>query len=174
MIIFNFSLKYGAAEKGTFIKGVSMKIIRRAASIASVVIMLGIASPDQMAFSADVTPRGVVNRFFSAQSEDLEQLAYAYDLVSEKMRDGKSREEYAFSEARDRAELSPVKIKILNVMEGPDSLSMVMTLCTYQSDTGQVSRKELYYLVESSSGWKINEVETGEWVENAQQATYNY
>ncbi len=105
----------------------------------------------------------VIQKYFFLRKANVVALDESYDMITEGMRTGLSREEYVRRMFADFVSYEPHVIKITNIT-GASGTAMVSALCIYKARYNVVSREELFFLVEEDYTWKIHEVQTGQWI----------
>ena len=111
----------------------------------------------------DVSLGRVIQKYFFLQKANVDALDESYDLITDGMRAGLSREEYVRRMYASYIPYEPHGIKVINIM-GESGTAMVSALCTYKARYDVLSREELFFLVEENYLWKINEVQAGQWL----------
>ena len=105
----------------------------------------------------------VIQKYFFLQKANVDALDESYDMITDGMRAGQSREEYVRRMYASLIPYEPHGIKLINIM-GESGTAMVSALCTYKARYNVISREELFFLIEENYLWKINEVQTGQWL----------
>ena len=105
----------------------------------------------------------VIQKYFFLQKANVDALDESYDIITDGMRAGQSREEYVRRMYASLIPYEPHGIKLINIM-GESGTAMVSALCTYKARYDVISREELFFLIEENYLWKINEVQTGQWL----------
>ena len=105
----------------------------------------------------------VIQKYFFLQKANVDALDESYDMITDGMRAGQSREEYVRRMYASLIPYEPHGIKLINIM-GESGTAMVSALCTYKARYDVISREELFFLIEENYLWKINEVQTGQWL----------
>ncbi|MEK7679632.1 MAG: hypothetical protein AAB356_05520 [Deltaproteobacteria bacterium] len=127
------------------------------------IIVCVVAVFNNAAKSDDASLARVIQKYFFLQKAHVDALDESYDLITDGMRAGLSREEYIRRMYASLITYEPHGIKLINIM-GESGTAMVSALCTYKARYDVISREELFFLVEENYIWKINEVQTGRWL----------
>ncbi|MCR4286406.1 MAG: hypothetical protein NUW09_00140 [Deltaproteobacteria bacterium] len=127
-------------------------------------IIAGVVAVFNNASKGDDASLGrVIQKYFFLQKANVDALDESYDLITDGMRAGLSREEYVRRMYASYIPYEPHGIKVINIM-GESGTAMVSALCTYKARYDVLSREELFFLVEENYLWKINEVQAGQWL----------
>lgn len=105
----------------------------------------------------------VIQKYFFLQKANVDALDESYDLITDGMRAGLSRDEYVRRMYASLIPYEPHGIKVINIM-GESGTAMISALCTYKARYDVISREELFFLIEENYLWKINEVQAGQWL----------
>ena len=138
--------------------------MRKVRPVLAAFIIAGIVAVFNNAAKSDDASLGkVIQKYFFLQKANVDALDESYDMITDGMRAGLSREEYVRRMYASYIPYEPHGIKVINIM-GESGTAMVSALCTYKARYDVLSREELFFLVEEDYLWKINEVQTGQWL----------
>lgn len=130
--------------------------------IACIIVSV-VAVFDNAAESDDASLGQIIQKYFFLRKANVDALDESYDMITDAMQGGMSREEYIRRMYALFVPYEPHGIKVINIT-GESGTAMVAALCTYKTQNEVISREELFFLIEENYLWKINEVQIGQWI----------